>query len=641
MAREMKESSVSWIGNIPTSWEIHRMKSCIEDRTSGAWGDEPTGGDGDIICLRIADFDYSKLRFKDCSNGELTIRNYDKTTIERLKLRKGDILIEKSGGGEKTPVGRTVIFDKDYPALYANFMDRLRCSDFVTSQWMQYLLVVFYKNDYSRNYIKQTTGIQNIDLTSMLANEKVPIPSLLEQNRITSFLDTQCAHIYSVVEKTRAAVEEYKKLKQAVITQAVTKGIRPNRKMKDSGIEWVGYMPLEWDSINPKALFSVRKDKAQVGERQLTASQQHGVIYQDEYMELTGNKVVTVEKDFDILKHVEIGDFVISMRSFQGGLEYSSKSGSISSAYVMLIPNHKHVFSRFYRWLLKSSVYIKALQSTTNMVRDGQAMRFANFIKVRLISVPMEEQREIADYLDEKTAAIESLIQKKEQLISELEAYKKSLIYEYVTGKKEVTDNKTISISVEFQIALLMCNILKNSDIKGRIHLQKVTYASDTLLDLFPETQYYRYPHGPYDLNIERYESIMESQGWVTVDKSKGYVRYKKTKRFIEFESQYQDVFKNRDKEIRKICNLFNVKRTSKAEKMATVLASWNDFLIDGVNPTDDMIINDIVTNWTANKANIAEKTWREELRQLKEKQLVPKGYGKHTLKKEQDSYAH
>ena len=139
-----------------------------------------------------------------------------------------------------------------------------------------------------------------------------------------------------------------------------------------------------------------------------------------------------------ILKHVEIGDFVISMRSFQGGLEYSSKSGSISSAYVMLIPNHKHVFSRFYRWLLKSSVYIKALQSTTNMVRDGQAMRFANFIKVRLISVPMEEQREIADYLDEKTAAIDSLIQKKEQLITELEAYKKSLIYEYVTGKKEV-----------------------------------------------------------------------------------------------------------------------------------------------------------------------------------------------------------
>lgn len=142
-------------------------------------------------------------------------------------------------------------------------------------------------------------------------------------------------------------------------------------------------------------------------------------------------------------------------------------------------------------------------------------------------------------------------------------------------------------------------------------------------------------------MQIEKYESIIVKQGWVVVDKSKGYVRYTKTDKFMEFESLYQDVFKERDKDIRKICNLFNVKRTSKAEKMATLLASWNDFLIDGVAPTDDMIINDIVTNWTVNKANIAKETWREELRQLKEKQLIPKGYGKHTLKKEQNDYAH
>lgn len=113
------------------------------------------------------------------------------------------------------------------------------------------------------------------------------------------------------------------------------------RKMKDSGIEWIGEIPEGWETINPKALFSQRKDKAQKGERQLSSSQQYGILYQDEYMALTGSKVVTVEKDFDILKHVEAGDFVISMRSFQGGLEYSTKSGAISSAYVMLVPNLK------------------------------------------------------------------------------------------------------------------------------------------------------------------------------------------------------------------------------------------------------------------------------------------------------------
>ena len=149
--------------------------------------------------------------------------------------------------------------------------------------------------------------------------------------------------------------------------------------MKDSGIEWIGEIPEGWRTINPKALFTQRKDKAQKGERQLTSSQQYGILYQDDYMELTGSKVVTVEKDFDILKHVEAGDFVISMRSFQGGLEYSTKSGAISSAYVMLVPNLELVYPRFYRWLLKSSIYIDALQRTTNMVRDGQAMRYSNF----------------------------------------------------------------------------------------------------------------------------------------------------------------------------------------------------------------------------------------------------------------------
>ena len=165
------------------------------------------------------------------------------------------------------------------------------------------------------------------------------------------------------------------------------------RKMKDSGIEWIGEIPEGWRTINPKALFTQRKDKAQKGERQLTSSQQYGILYQDDYMELTGSKVVTVEKDFDILKHVEAGDFVISMRSFQGGLEYSTKSGAISSAYVMLVPNLEFVYPRFYRWLLKSSVYINALQRTTNMVRDGQAMRYSNFAQVRLFTLSIDEQK--------------------------------------------------------------------------------------------------------------------------------------------------------------------------------------------------------------------------------------------------------
>lgn len=204
-------------------------------------------------------------------------------------------------------------------------------------------------------------------------------------------------------------------------------------RMKDSGYPWMGEIPSHWRDINPKALFTQRKERAKEGERQLTASQQYGVLYQDEYMSLTGSRVVVVQKDFDILKHVKAGDFVISMRSFQGGIEYSPVSGSISSAYVMLIPNKELVYPPFYRWLLKSSAYIRALQSTTDLVRDGQAMRYSNFAKVRLLVAPLEEQRAIAAYLDDKVGQIDSIIEEEKASIEEYKQWKASTIFEAVT----------------------------------------------------------------------------------------------------------------------------------------------------------------------------------------------------------------
>ena len=112
MAREMKSSGVEWFGDIPADWEIVRMKSCINQRDSGAWGEEATGESGDVVCLRIADFDYQTFKFKDTPIEELTFRHYSENVIDKLALKNKDILIEKSGGGEKTPVGRTVIFYK-------------------------------------------------------------------------------------------------------------------------------------------------------------------------------------------------------------------------------------------------------------------------------------------------------------------------------------------------------------------------------------------------------------------------------------------------------------------------------------------------------------------------------------------------
>ena len=438
--REMKDSGIEWVGLTPSMWANRRIKYVIKSRDSGLWGQDVKCEENGTICLRIADFDYSKGIFKDTPVDALTYRKNPSYVVDKCHLKKGDILIEKSGGGEKTPVGRTVLFDKPYIALFANFMDRIRVNtSVVMPQYLQYWFRAFYSCKMSPYYINQTTGIQNINLSRLLTKEKVFYPSLKDQKAIVSFLDIKCSEIDAISADIQKEIETLEQYKRSVITEAVTKGLNPDVEMKDSGVAWCPQIPSNWQYTNPKGLFGLRTDRAFRNDRQLTASQEYGIVYQDEYMEKTGNKVVTVTKDFSILKHVEPDDFVISMRSFQGGLEYSDKRGCISSAYVMLIPNKEFVYAPFYRWFFKSSKYINALQSTSNLVRDGQAMRYANFVKVPLFIVPIEEQKAIASYLDEKIEKVNSILAAKKKQIEILSNYKKSLIYEYVTGKKEAT----------------------------------------------------------------------------------------------------------------------------------------------------------------------------------------------------------
>ena len=201
---------------------------------------------------------------------------------------------------------------------------------------------------------------------------------------------------------------------------------------KDSGVDWLGEIPSDWKVRESKWLFSCRKEKAGKNDEQLTASQKYGVIPQQLFMDLEERRVTVVYLNPEILKHVEKGDFVISMRSFQGGIEYCDYTGSVSSAYVPLIPNDL-IFSPFFKYLFKSSRYIEALQSTSNLVRDGQALRYNNFCMIPLPVVPNQTQIKIANFLDQKTAQIDQAIALKQQQIEKLGEYKQIVIQNAVT----------------------------------------------------------------------------------------------------------------------------------------------------------------------------------------------------------------
>lgn len=427
----MKDSGVEWIGKIPESWiQLSLIKTLREPITDGPH-ETPNYVDNGIPFISVDSL--SKGENVNLSVAKKFISEEDYEIFnKKTKLTDGDILFTKSA-----TIGKTAIVNMTEKYMIWSPLAVIKYdSSIIDNKFLYYILN-------SDKYIEHVSllGTSNTQVNvgmKTLQKSRIPIPkSLREQVKCSEYLDEKVTLIDTIIKKTEESIEEYKKYKQSLITETVTKGLDPNVKMKDSGIEWNKNIPEHWEVVNPKRLFSLRKEKAFDGDEQLTASQKHGILFQKDFMEIENQKVVVVEKDFSILKHVEPNDFVISMRSFQGGLEYSSLRGCISSAYVMVIPNYD-VYPPYFRWLLKSAKYINALQSTSNLVRDGQAMRFSNFVQIPLFRLPIDEQRNIADYLDAKMNAIDNLINQKEKLLSEIESYKKSLIYEVVTGKKEI-----------------------------------------------------------------------------------------------------------------------------------------------------------------------------------------------------------
>lgn len=203
-------------------------------------------------------------------------------------------------------------------------------------------------------------------------------------------------------------------------------------RYKDSGVEWLEEIPEHWEVEHSKWLFSQRKERCRRDDEQLTASQKYGVIPQSKFIELEGRRVVMVMLNPELLKRVYKGDFVISMRTFQGGIEMSEYDGAVSSAYVPLKPGGE-IHSGYFKYLFKTERYIKALGNTSNLIRDGQALRFENFSMVDLPVVPFEEQKRIAIFLDQKTAEIDALIAKKQRQIELLDEQKAILINRAVT----------------------------------------------------------------------------------------------------------------------------------------------------------------------------------------------------------------
>ena len=439
--RVMKDSGVEWIGEIPEGWEVRPLKSLGDYRNGLTYAPENivTEGNGTLV-----------LRSSNIQNGKISLEDnvfVNQQIPEQLRVKAGDILI-CSRNGSRDLIGKNAIVPIDINASFGAFMMIFR-SKF--PQYMYYILnstiFNYYLGMFLTATINQLTGKNFGNMETVFCTDSV------ERQRIVNYLDEQCGEIDKVLEKTRESIEEYKKLKQSVITEAVTKGIRPNRPMKPSGIEWIGDIPAEWGItsigrmcfVTKLAGFEFTNDMmaniSDMGEVPIVRAQniKMGKFLNkiSEFIPLSLSlKLARCALDKKSLLITFIGAGIGEVAIFDEPQRYHL-APNVAKIEVNK-DMKKFISEEFLLYFLMSS----AGQEEVNKIKKATAQPSLSMETIRsmkcIVPLTLVEQQEIVNHLDQQCAEIDNLITKKEQIITELESYKKSLIYECVTGKREV-----------------------------------------------------------------------------------------------------------------------------------------------------------------------------------------------------------
>jgi len=358
--------------------------------------------------------------------------------VPSLEVRSGDLLMSRASGSRDL-VGSVALVPECRPRLL--LCDKIFRLQIEACTAHKPFLAYAMNSRIARWQIEVVlsggSGLANNIAQGVVKDLVIAAPTRDEQLSIAAFLDVETARIDALVVKKEKLIELLQEKRAALITRAVTRGLDPNAPMRNSGVEWLGEIPTHWKLVPSTWLFTESKQRALDGDQQLSATQRYGVIPQAEFERLEGRQVVHAFLHLDRRKHVEVEDFVMSMRSFEGGLERVRARGCVRSSYVVLRSSAQG-YVGFFSYLFKSSAYVQALRATSNFIRDGQDLNFENFRLVRLPLVPLREQEIIAAFLDRETVRLDALTAKVREAIERLRELRTALITAAVTGKIDV-----------------------------------------------------------------------------------------------------------------------------------------------------------------------------------------------------------
>lgn len=411
MAREMKDTHLQWLGRIPKEWKLVRIGTQYVERRT-----------------KVSDTEYPPLSvtMKGILPQLATAAKTDAHDDRKL-VCIGDFAIN-SRSDRRGSCGIS-----PYNGSVSLINTILTPRDEMNPKYYDWL---FHSKMFSDEYYSWGHGIVDDLWTTGWQDMKkimIPEPPLEEQARIADFLDRKCTEIDSIIVDTQQTISEYKALKLTVISEAVTKGVRGKRIMKDSGIEWIGEIPDTWSIIPHKYVMHKQKVLCEHynGENIISLSMD-GVKIRDLD---AGGKMPTT---FDGYQYVEPDDLLLCLFDIDVTPRCVGivKDAGLTSPAYSRFKVHSGYLNRYYDYLLRFIDDKKVFVHLAKNLRSS--LTETDFGAIRTIVPPYEEQVEIADYLDKKVSEIDALIVAKQQLLSELELYKKSVIYEYVTGKKEV-----------------------------------------------------------------------------------------------------------------------------------------------------------------------------------------------------------
>ena len=425
-----KPSAVKWLDDVPHHWEVRRFGTLAQGFNNGITADQLEIGESNHLVSRIETIskgaiDYTRVGY--LAEG---------SDHQAYLLEEHDFLISHINSYAR--VGNSARHRGERPLIHGMNLIRITPFNAVVPSYLEYLLKSDVFIGAMRRVCKPAINQVSVTTTAIKAI-RLPLPPLPEQAAIVRYLDHADRRIRRYVDAKRKLIALLEEEKQAIVNQAVTCGLDPNVPLKPSGVEWLGDVPEHWGIRRGKRLFSPRRELARPNDIQLSATQAYGVIPQDEYEQRVGRKIVKISLHLDKRRHVEVNDFVISMRSFQGGLERAWATGCIRSSYIVLRPTIE-VNVEFFGYVLKSQAYIQALQSTADFIRDGQDLNFNNFCAVDLPFPPAGEQRKIAVALGETTANIDAAIARAHRQIELLQEYRTRIIADVVTGKVDVRE---------------------------------------------------------------------------------------------------------------------------------------------------------------------------------------------------------